>query len=79
MPCEPGQIKKALDERKARDMMMKGGKDDEPQFLYKRRTDITSNPTKKIKTTKEIYTVAADFCQSKNGDKSLVALALIDD
>ena len=33
---------------------------------------------KKIKTTKEIYTVAADFCQSKDGEKSFVALALID-
>jgi len=43
-----------------------------------KKSDATTNATKKIKTTKEIYTVAADFCQSKNGDKSLVALALID-
>ena len=34
--------------------------------------------TRKIKTTKEIYTVAADFCQSPCGEKALVALALID-
>ena len=34
--------------------------------------------TRKLKTTKEIYTVAADFCQSKNGENSLVALALVD-
>lgn len=37
----------------------------------------TTNVSKKIKTTKEIHTVAADFCHSENG-KSLVALALID-
>ena len=58
---------------------MKGYRDEESPPIYKRRTEITSNPTKKIKTTKEIYTVAADFCQSNNGEKSLVALALIDE
>lgn len=79
VPCEPGQIKKALAERKARDMKAKGFKNEENFELFNmNKNDATTNASKKVKTTKEIYTVAADFCQSKCGTKSLVALALID-
>ena len=45
---------------------------------YLKQKEKDKKITRKIKTTKEIYTVAADFCQSKDGEKSIVALALID-
>ena len=62
IPCEPGQVKKALEDRKARDMKLKGYVEDKDKNpLYKKRTDVTA-AAKKVKTTKEIHTVAADFC-----------------
>lgn len=68
-------IKKALDDRKKRDVKFKQAMEN---AAYLKQKEKDKKITRKIKTTKEIYTVAADFCQSKDGEKSIVALALID-
>lgn len=76
VPCEPARIKRALEERRKLDKRTKEDIEKSQAALLRREKEQKIN--RKIKTTKEIYTVAADFYLSPNGEKALVALALID-
>ena len=61
--CEPGMIKKAIEERRQRDIA------NNEVITYVKVKDSSKNyQNRKLKDTKEIYTVSADFCQSKSGD-----------
>ena len=71
--CEPGMIKKAIEERRQRDIA------NNEVITYVKVKDSSKNyQNRKLKETKEINTVSADFCQSKSGDMQYVCLALID-
>lgn len=76
IPCEAGRIKKALDERRKRDG--KTGEDEERVAAALLRKEREQKIARKLKTTKEIYTVAADYSLSPDGSMARVALALID-
>lgn len=77
VPCEAGRIKKALEERRIRENRTKEDSEREAQAALRKERD--QKIARKLKTTKEIYTVAADYCLSPDGNQARVALALIDD
>ena len=61
-------VKRALKERKEREMKEKGLKED-PSILRQqmlKKQDKATHQNRKIKTTKEIVTVAADYTELKN-------------
>jgi len=60
VPCEPGVIKKALEERRKKDKRTEEDQENNQAILLRKEKEHKIN--RKIKTTKEIYTVAADFC-----------------
>ncbi len=69
-------IKKAIEERRKKDPRSKEDYDNSQAIKLKKEKEQKIN--RKIKTTKKIVTVAADFCQSPDGETSIVALGLID-
>ena len=65
IPCEAARINKALEERRIRENRTK--EDTERDAAALARKERESKIARKLKTTKEIYTVAADYCLSPDG------------
>lgn len=76
IPCDPAILKKALEDRRKREGRDKNDMMKSSAALIRREKE--QKIARKLKKTKEIHTIAADYCQSRKGDNSIVALALID-